>query len=56
MIADRSLANGRIAVYRHPLIVRVTHWVNALCLLMLLMSGLQILACTGARPRASVTR
>jgi len=43
MIADRSLANGRIAVYRHPLIVRVTHWVNALCLLMLLMSGLQIL-------------
>jgi thiosulfate reductase cytochrome b subunit len=43
MVADRSLADGRIALYRHPLIVRVTHWVNALCLLMLLMSGLQIL-------------
>jgi thiosulfate reductase cytochrome b subunit len=29
-------------VYRHSGAVRVTHWVNALCLLMLLMSGLQI--------------
>ena len=29
-------------VYRHALIVRITHWVNALCLLVLLMSGLQI--------------
>jgi len=29
-------------IYRHALIVRVTHWVNALCLLVLLMSGLQI--------------
>ena len=27
---------------RHSLIVRVTHWINALCLLILLMSGLQI--------------
>ena len=28
--------------YRHRLPVRITHWVNALCLLILLMSGLQI--------------
>jgi thiosulfate reductase cytochrome b subunit len=43
MVVDRALAGGRVAVYRHPLIVRVTHWINALCLLLLLMSGLQIL-------------
>ncbi len=41
--ADRSLTGGRVAFYRHPLPVRLTHWVNALCLLVLLMSGLQIL-------------
>jgi thiosulfate reductase cytochrome b subunit len=29
-------------VYRHSVAVRVTHWVNVLCLLILLMSGLQI--------------
>jgi thiosulfate reductase cytochrome b subunit len=29
-------------VYRHSLIVRVTHWINALCFVLLLMSGLQI--------------
>ena len=29
-------------VYRHTLLVRLTHWINALCLLVLLMSGLQI--------------
>ena len=27
---------------RHTLLVRITHWINALCLLVLLMSGLQI--------------
>lgn len=42
-VADRALSRGRIAVYRHPLLVRFTHWLNALCLLVLLMSGLQIL-------------
>ena len=41
--SDRSLADGRIAFYRHPLPVRLTHWLNALCLGVLLMSGLQIL-------------
>ena len=29
-------------VYRHTLAVRITHWVNAFCLLVLLLSGLQI--------------
>jgi thiosulfate reductase cytochrome b subunit len=42
-VADRTLDKGRIAIYRHPLPVRITHWVNALCLLVLLLSGLQIL-------------
>src|ERR1700761_1320828 len=29
-------------VYRHSLLVRATHWINALCFVLLLMSGLQI--------------
>jgi thiosulfate reductase cytochrome b subunit len=29
-------------IYRHRLWVRVTHWVNVVCMTMLLMSGLQI--------------
>ena len=29
-------------IYRHALTTRVTHWINALCLLILLLSGLQI--------------
>ena len=29
-------------VYRHTLAVRITHWVNVFCLLVLLLSGLQI--------------
>ncbi|POR42219.1 cytochrome b/b6 domain-containing protein [Methylobacterium sp. V23] len=29
-------------MFRHPVVIRVTHWVNAVCLLVLLMSGLQI--------------
>ena len=32
----------RIYFYRHSLVVRVTHWVNVLCMIVLLMSGLQI--------------
>jgi thiosulfate reductase cytochrome b subunit len=34
--------SGTSVVYRHALAVRITHWVNALCLLVLLLSGLQI--------------
>jgi thiosulfate reductase cytochrome b subunit len=33
----------RETIYRHRLVTRVTHWINALCILVLLMSGLQIL-------------
>lgn len=33
---DRNL------IYRHSLLVRITHWVNVVCLAVLLMSGLQI--------------
>src|SRR4029077_11787615 len=33
---------GRRLVYRHALVVRVTHWINVLCLTLLLMSGLQL--------------
>ncbi len=29
-------------MFRHPAVIRITHRVNALCLLVLLMSGLQI--------------
>src|ERR1051325_4448460 len=29
-------------IYRHALTPRVTHWINAFCLLILLLSGLQI--------------
>jgi thiosulfate reductase cytochrome b subunit len=35
-------------VYRHSLAVRVTHWIWALCLAVLLMSGLQIFNAHGA--------
>ena len=33
---------GMARAYRHSLVVRLTHWVNVLCLAILLMSGLQI--------------
>lgn len=33
---------GRRWFYRHPLVIRLAHWVNAAVLLVLLMSGLQI--------------
>ncbi|TBW58446.1 hypothetical protein EZI54_03420 [Marinobacter halodurans] len=37
------MARARLrTVYRHPLPVRIGHWVNALCLFILLLSGLQI--------------
>jgi thiosulfate reductase cytochrome b subunit len=35
------MANDRV-IYRHRLWVRVTHWVNVVCMTVLLMSGLQI--------------
>ena len=43
MPADQPLKHGRLLIYRHPLLVRLTHWANAASLLVLLLSGLQIL-------------
>jgi thiosulfate reductase cytochrome b subunit len=45
----RPVAMPRVVV-RHSAVVRVCHWINALCFLMLLMSGLQIF---NARPDLS---
>jgi thiosulfate reductase cytochrome b subunit len=33
---------GREVIYRHSLLVRITHWINVLVISLLLMSGLQI--------------
>jgi thiosulfate reductase cytochrome b subunit len=38
----RRPAAGRRFVHRHAALVRVAHWINVVCLLVLLMSGLQI--------------
>lgn len=40
---ERVTKGGRVLVYRLPWLVRAVHWVNVLCLLILLLSGLQIL-------------
>jgi thiosulfate reductase cytochrome b subunit len=37
-----SAPAGRRRVHRHALATRLTHWINALCVTVLLMSGLQI--------------
>ena len=42
--ADRPLARGRTDVWRHPAAVRITHWLNVAAVVVLLMSGLNILA------------
>ena len=40
---DTQTAAGRpVFVYRHTILVRITHWVNLLCITILVMSGLQI--------------
>jgi thiosulfate reductase cytochrome b subunit len=41
-VAAQTAATEREVVYRHALVVRLTHWFNALCLTLLLMSGLAI--------------
>jgi cytochrome b subunit of formate dehydrogenase len=33
---------GAAVIRRHSASIRVTHWINAICLLVLLLSGLQI--------------
>jgi len=35
-------STGREVIYRHSVVVRVTHWINLICLTVLLMTGLQI--------------
>lgn len=42
--ADRPLPGGRVDVWRHPAVVRITHWLNVVAVVVLLMSGLNILA------------
>ena len=41
--ADRPLGGGFVDVWRHPLMVRLTHWINVAAVVVLLMSGLNIL-------------
>lgn len=43
-----TMQSASETIYRHTRIVRITHWINALCFLLLLMSGLQIF---NAHPR-----
>jgi thiosulfate reductase cytochrome b subunit len=38
----RKTRSGKELIYRHSLFVRLTHWINVLCVALLLMSGLQI--------------
>ena len=33
---------GRQLIYRHRVVIRVTHWINVFCIAILLMSGMQI--------------
>jgi cytochrome b subunit of formate dehydrogenase len=43
--ADRGLLAPRLHrlyVYRHTLMTRLTHWINLICIAVLLMSALQI--------------
>ncbi len=39
---DAGVRTGRMLIYRHSLAVRLSHWVNVLCMTVLLFSGLQI--------------
>jgi thiosulfate reductase cytochrome b subunit len=41
-VAPDAAGAVRITTYRHGVVVRLTHWVNVLCMTVLLMSGLQI--------------
>ena len=42
VVPARRTRSGRELIYRHSLFVRVAHWMNAGCFIVLLMSGLQI--------------
>ncbi|HXJ00401.1 MAG TPA: cytochrome b/b6 domain-containing protein [Micropepsaceae bacterium] len=38
----RRTRSGKELIYRHTLLVRLAHWINVLCVVLLLMSGMQI--------------
>jgi thiosulfate reductase cytochrome b subunit len=40
--APAASSTTRVLVHRHPVVVRLTHWLNVVCLAVLLLSGLQI--------------
>lgn len=40
---DRPLGDGRVSTWRHPVVVRITHWINVAAVVVLIMSGLNIL-------------
>ena len=42
-LADRSLPGGRVDTFRHPAWVRISHWINVVAVVVLLMSGANIL-------------
>jgi thiosulfate reductase cytochrome b subunit len=39
-----ALQPQAIAIYEHPLVIRITHWVNAISLTVMILSGIQIFA------------
>src|SRR5689334_3216229 len=41
-VPAHQAVRGRSWTYRHSGIVRITHWINVICIAVLLMSGLQI--------------
>lgn len=41
---DRRARDGRRLIWRHPLPVRLTHWINAAVIVVLMMTGANILA------------
>ena len=41
---DVPAPRGKLSVYRHTATVRVTHWINVLCVFILVLSGINILA------------
>jgi len=43
---SESAGPRKVLIRRHTLLVRITHWINVLCILVLLMSGLQIFNAT----------
>ena len=40
---DRPLPNGRTDTWRHPIWVRIAHWLNVVAVVVLIMTGLNIL-------------